>query len=1855
MPDTTENILYKISAETEGTPLVESLRKEVSKLNTGMKKLVKNASDLNAAYPSFLNLFKEAAKIINDNVVALSSNNKVLKDLNKTTKGSIDLKKKSTGSSKDDSEETKNNTKTKKNNTNSILNNNKALSASLNILKKYIELLKLSASESANAFISFESAIQGLNSIAQEGTQAVSRVMQGVREIAKQKEVVQTPIQIAEAMTSLTQASFNLADSLSIASISAKGATAAMTDTETITSGLVKTMNTFGRRSVKDASLFLDDFFQIQKKGLLTVKQLTNNMAASNIAAAQLGEGFKTVGAGFIELTKVGFSASQANTRLSNLFSKITNATPDAREFAKEILNIDLSLKGVKEAGGFLQFMQKLSKAVGDNKDLVGQIFPEKRAKEAALVLLANNAEGLRKSLDDMNNTAGESQKALDEVLKATQATIDQIKSIFEDIKIGFGELIVSALKPFLVIIRDILSFISALPKEIKAIILVIGGLTGAIASLSAAFITLNGLALTFAGTNIAGVMKNFAVSTGFANTALLGLIQTLGVLVGVGGFFYLLDQAVMSLNDSTNIYLKTLGELLEKINLFGKIKDAFGQIEAQNQAVKDIKRNAEELNKQRKIAADLLVKERKEGSLTKEEYLQLSKALVTLSLDENRTIEDRKNLRQRSIEARKAAEDLGKAEKKRSEISIAQQDANFHAMQKNRNLTLAMIQDAVKFQKISGVQAKELLKLLDKNEKARIRAIEKQKKDAEKLNKDLKKFRESLSKAYIDATLNETEKALAIERNKHKERLAELNKFLSIGLISRKEYNERALQSVEILNAKISKIEKDALIKSIQLMEKKRKARKEFTEQAIDLEFGADLKTLQKQIDTANFLSNIQQISEDKRLEIIKESRDQQILIYQTIKKNFIDNEKEKEKIQEKINDLENKNREDQFKFTKKQNQNRINSHKKVIENEIKLENDLNTWILKLNDEELRDNQKLYELKKQSAIEFLNNEKKILKDRLAIQQEILKNEIENSKKTEGISKEQAEENKKRIEERKSQIKSLKNAIEKVNIEIKNNFIGTANVLISSIRSVGSAISSFQNQTSQEFGNIISNITQVGNSIVKVVSGDFTGVIDIVNQGLGLMASASNEINDDLKEASQNLQDATNFLQQISDTIANIEADLDPGDVFKQITKSVNEMDRALAPFDEKIKTLQSDLAKLKEDAKSPLNIFNPLDTSEKIAEINDKIADLQTKRSEYETALMKKRRKEVDEDTKKDVDAYLKRHIEITEMDQESYDKRQKIHILRLALIENEGLAEEEKALRIKQINDDFDEYERKRSNDLLELKINNIQVEENDIKGQIDKRKKLLDLELKRINEDTSKREDMKVELRKAAENKYDKFIKDLQEKRLKKITSLNEEEYKLKKKLIDDTLRARKKAIESELKQITDAIKKEQQAIKDLEDEFNKKRVEELLQRRDIADQLNKELDAQRQKTQGSFLRQTREEFDKISAIEEERIGFAFESGDFDVLQRNAAFRETALKKVIFFEDELSRTSKEDLETRQSLEKDINDAKRQYFQFARDFEREEVDKRQAEHQAELKRLEERKKEQEKDLKEVTEKQKNLIKELDETYKDSAGNWKTFLVNSTKDFVSEVKPLFEEITTDLQTKFEEFKQNVADITKEKIDSGLLDQTIDTSTGQAIDTGTTQGSTSTTTQQGQKKKSTISNTISKLRDFATQPHRLAGTILPAVGNVAKQIIDKYGQIKTVEPQKNQVTSFTDPFTAQFGSGVIPGSIGASGSFQSGSPNIPNDMIAKVHKNEMILKPNQANNAMNLTGTNSRGDLFRLLDGKQGNISNINNVNMVFAPSISVIGGDNATNTALLVENSVKKEFNKFKRQVAIK
>lgn len=217
-------------------------------------------------------------------------------------------------------------------------------------------------------------------------------------------------------------------DILKASVLGATGGFAELGDVTKTVSGII---NAYGLTS-KEAQGIVDTLVQTQNDGVITVRQLSDNIGNVASIAAAAGIPFKELSAAISTATLKGVPVEQTFTGLRQAITSILKPSEEAKSLARELgLSFDLASLKARGFGGFLADVQTKT---GGAADKIAILLGSVEAQAAIQPLLNDQLKTYNQQLDNQNEKSGQAAEASKIATETIAGGFNQVVKAFKNL-----------------------------------------------------------------------------------------------------------------------------------------------------------------------------------------------------------------------------------------------------------------------------------------------------------------------------------------------------------------------------------------------------------------------------------------------------------------------------------------------------------------------------------------------------------------------------------------------------------------------------------------------------------------------------------------------------------------------------------------------------------------------------------------------------------------------------------------------------------------------------------------------------------------------------------------------------------------------------------------------------------------------------------------------------------------------------------------------------------------------------------------------------------------------------------------------------------------------------------------------------------------------------------------------------------------------------------------------------------------------------------------------------------------------------------------------------------------------------
>ena len=216
----------------------------------------------------------------------------------------------------------------------------------------------------------------------------------------------------------------NAADNAKILEASAKGATAGLSDINTVGNAVTSVLNAYGK-SAAEAGMLVDGFIQTQNDGKIVLNEYAQQIGKLAPTAAAAGIGIQELNAAVATITAQGVPVESTFAGLNQALVAILKPSKEASDLA-QALGIDFNEAGLR-AKGFGGLLQEVKEKTGGSTTALVQLFGSVDALKAILPLVNDDLVKYNQNVQKQADVSGIADKATAELGGTVSAEVSKM------------------------------------------------------------------------------------------------------------------------------------------------------------------------------------------------------------------------------------------------------------------------------------------------------------------------------------------------------------------------------------------------------------------------------------------------------------------------------------------------------------------------------------------------------------------------------------------------------------------------------------------------------------------------------------------------------------------------------------------------------------------------------------------------------------------------------------------------------------------------------------------------------------------------------------------------------------------------------------------------------------------------------------------------------------------------------------------------------------------------------------------------------------------------------------------------------------------------------------------------------------------------------------------------------------------------------------------------------------------------------------------------------------------------------------------------------------------------------------
>jgi len=349
-------------------------------------------------------------------------------------------------------------------------------------IKKSFSIASFTGNLAANAVASFAGVLrQGLSNSIDfgKGIAEINSILPRNEKLTKKSEKAILGLSSTFGLNAQTQAKafYNIVSAgvegttnqLETLRVANEAAVAGLVNIDTSARALVSSVNAYASAG-ETATSISDKLFQAVKDGQTTFGELADTVGRVAPLANSAGLEFSEMAGTLAFLTKSGINTAQSVTGLRQTLSGIIKPTSEAVAEAKK-LGIEFSTAGIKQAGGFAEFLKLIKDRSRGSTDSLAKLFGSVEALNAVLAITNGDFDDFNKVLENNRDSMGSTETAAKELKGTLDFKLSQASQSLQNLTTSFISDMTPAMFKAAEVAADLFGFLAGdeEPKGLKA------------------------------------------------------------------------------------------------------------------------------------------------------------------------------------------------------------------------------------------------------------------------------------------------------------------------------------------------------------------------------------------------------------------------------------------------------------------------------------------------------------------------------------------------------------------------------------------------------------------------------------------------------------------------------------------------------------------------------------------------------------------------------------------------------------------------------------------------------------------------------------------------------------------------------------------------------------------------------------------------------------------------------------------------------------------------------------------------------------------------------------------------------------------------------------------------------------------------------------------------------------------------------------------------------------------------------------------------------------------------------------------------------------------------------------------
>jgi TP901 family phage tail tape measure protein len=309
------------------------------------------------------------------------------------------------------------------------------ISAGATLSRRLTLPIAVASGAAAKLAVDFETSMVKIETLAGESRSQVAAWSDDVLNLSK--AFGKSPKELADALYFIASSGIDASHAMDVLTASAKASVIGLGETKTVADAITSAINAYGFENLS-AARATDILLAAVREGKGEAEDFAGSIGRVIAPAQLLGVSFDQVAAAMSSMTLVGLSADESATALRQVLFTLAKPSAQTKKALEEVgLSADEVRKSIRERG-LLGALIDLRDKVGDNDELLTQLFPNIRAFNGLTIMTGENLGNTARIFDTLNGATGDVDRAF---ARTSETSAFKLNKSLADIQVVGTEL----------------------------------------------------------------------------------------------------------------------------------------------------------------------------------------------------------------------------------------------------------------------------------------------------------------------------------------------------------------------------------------------------------------------------------------------------------------------------------------------------------------------------------------------------------------------------------------------------------------------------------------------------------------------------------------------------------------------------------------------------------------------------------------------------------------------------------------------------------------------------------------------------------------------------------------------------------------------------------------------------------------------------------------------------------------------------------------------------------------------------------------------------------------------------------------------------------------------------------------------------------------------------------------------------------------------------------------------------------------------------------------------------------------------------------------------------------------------